>query len=341
MQPPDRALGCLLGGAVGDALGAPIEFRPLAEIRSLYGPDGLDHMVWHDSGRLGAITDDTQMTLFTMEALIRSRGIDVPPAVHAAHRRWYATQLLSGPPRKPGPAKLPTWGTVVLDGGLAQERWLYARRAPGNACMSGLRSPSMGTLANPTNPTSKGCGAVMRSAPFGLVPSWSPAEAFSTAVDCAVHTHGHPTGYLAAGVFAAIIRRLVDGLDLPEAVARTRSTIDHAPLRAALDHAVSAAHEGRPSPERIERLGAGFTADEALAIAVYCALSHPTDVRAAQLLAINHSGDSDSTGAITGNLLGAWHGRRSLPAAWVTALEGRETMQALAREFTTAFPPVR
>jgi ADP-ribosylglycohydrolase len=227
-------------------------------------------MVWHDSGRLGAVTDDTQMTLFTMDGLIRSHGTDVPAAVYAAHRRWYATQLLPGSPKKPGPQKLPTWGSVTLDGWLAAEQWLYARRAPGNACMSGLRSGTRATRGQPANPNSKGCGALMRSAPFGLIQAWSPEQAFEVAVECAVHTHGHPTGYLAAGAFAAIIRRLADGLNLDEAIFWTLETIAGYPggqeTGHALTQATEAARHGKPSPERIEQFGAGFTADEALAI---------------------------------------------------------------------------
>jgi ADP-ribosylglycohydrolase len=334
----DRVRGCVLGGAVGDALGAPVEFQSLAEIRRAYGQAGLDRMVLHGSGRLGAITDDTQMALFTMEGLIRSRGGPVPVAVHAAHRRWYATQLLPGPPGGDRPHRLPVGGTVLMDGPLAQETWLYARRAPGNACLSGLRTEAMATLDRPANPNSKGCGAVMRSAPFGLVPAWSPEEAFGIAAECGAQTHGHPTGHLAAGAFAAIVRRLAEGMDLAEAVSRTLESAGSRhggrETQAALSSALEAAGEtGDPTPERLERLGAGWTAEEALAMSVYCALVHSGDIRSALLLAVNHSGDSDSTGAITGNLLGAWHGHRSLPAPWVTALEGREAMETLIADF--------
>src|SRR5260370_17984755 len=95
-------------------------------------------------------------------------------------------------------------------------------------------------------------------------------------------------------------------MDLDEAVLATLETVGS---RAggnetyhALHIAFEAAKSGEPSPERLEELGAGWVAEEALAMSVYCALVHPDDVRAAVLLAVNHSGDSDSTGAITGNL---------------------------------------
>ncbi|WP_460369491.1 ADP-ribosylglycohydrolase family protein, partial [Actinocorallia lasiicapitis] len=207
MELSERIRGCLLGGAVGDALGAPIEFHSLAEIRAQHGDQGVDGLIWHDSGQIGAITDDTQMTLFTVEGLLRADG-DVPAAVFAAHRRWYATQILPSPSR--GRVPLPV-GDVLLDGGLADESWLYACRAPGNACLSGLRSGVRRTRAEPANPDSKGCGGVMRSAPFGLVAAHTAEQAFELAAECAAQTHGHPTGYLASGAFAAITRHLLDG----------------------------------------------------------------------------------------------------------------------------------
>jgi ADP-ribosylglycohydrolase len=66
-----RHAGCLLGGAIGDALGAPVEFMSLQQIHETFGPSGICHYApaW---GRLGAITDDTQMTLFTAEGLLRA-----------------------------------------------------------------------------------------------------------------------------------------------------------------------------------------------------------------------------------------------------------------------------
>ena len=81
----DRYRGCLLGGAVGDALGAGIEFASLADIRRQYGPAGVTGYV-PCYGRSGAITDDTQMTLFTAEGLIRARrhGGDAPAALWRA-----------------------------------------------------------------------------------------------------------------------------------------------------------------------------------------------------------------------------------------------------------------
>lgn len=313
-----RVRGCLLGGAIGDALGAPVEFLSWSRIRQVYGPVGVTDLITGPDA-VAAITDDTQMTLFTVDGLIRAAE---PEVLYRAYRRWLDTQ------QQPGP--------VRPDGWLAAQPWLYARRAPGNACLSGLRASRMGTPEQPLNPDSKGCGAVMRSAPFGLDPRASHAAIFDLAVAAATQTHGHPSGYLAAGAFAVIIRGLVDGLRPVDAVDLARDLLanrsGHEETSAALDAARAAAKRPAGVAE-LEQLGGGWVAEEALAMGVYCVLAESgaePDPRRALLLAVNHSGDSDSTGSICGNLLGAWLGQPALPPDWVVQLEGRGTILALA-----------
>jgi ADP-ribosylglycohydrolase len=325
-----RVRGCLLGGAIGDALGAGVEFASLEAIRQEYGARGVADFV-PAYGRRGAITDDTQMTLFTMDGLIRAHvrrdtGAWHPPTdVHAAYRRWAATQRDWGPDER-----------KKEDGWLAREEWLYARRAPGNACLTGLGDDIMGTVDKPKNPNSKGCGTVMRSAPFGLLVGWEPQLVFQLATECATQTHGHPTGYLAAGAFATIVHTLArgDSLDngVQKALAQLSARPGHEETTDALKRALGAVRQGMPTPERVQALGEGWTAEEALAIGVYCALV-AEDVRHGLLLAVNHSGDSDSTGSVCGNLLGALHGETALPPGWVAEVEGRATILELADDF--------
>ena len=325
-----RVRGCLLGGAIGDALGAGVEFDSLEAIRQAHGQDGVtDYVVAF--GRRGAITDDTQMTLFTAEGLIRAQvrrdsGAWHPPTdIHRAYLRWAATQHDWGPDER---RKDTGW--------LAREEWLYSRRAPGRACLSGLGDDVMGTLAKPKNPESKGCGTVMRSAPFGLLVGWEPQLVFQLAIECAAQTHGHPTGTLAAGAFAVIVHGLTRGEGLDAAVQRALGSLSaypgHEETTDALQRALGAVRQGLPTATRVESLGEGWTAEEALAIGVYCALV-AEDVHHGLLLAVNHSGDSDSTGSICGNLLGAQHGETALPPAWVAEVEGRGTILQLADDF--------
>jgi ADP-ribosylglycohydrolase len=113
----------------------------------------------------------------------------------------------------------------------------------------------------------------------------------------------------------------------------------HEETTAALAAALSLAErEPEPTPEAVGTLGQGWVAEEALAIAVYCALTGAT-FEAAVLAAINHSGDSDSTGAITGNLLGAAGGRAAVPENWITAVVERGVVERVAGELSTCFDP--
>jgi ADP-ribosylglycohydrolase len=193
----DHFRACLLSGAIGDALGAPIEFLSLSEIRSTFGPVGLrDYAPAY--GRLGAITDDTQLTLFTAEGLIRARNRSVergichiPPVLRRAYHRWLDTQ--GETPRFPD-TDLPQWRR----GGLVDVPGLRARRAPGNTCLEAMRTGGPETTRQPAANDSKGCGGIMRVAPIGLIVDQVPSV-FEVASQAAALSHGHPTGYLAAG----------------------------------------------------------------------------------------------------------------------------------------------
>ncbi|MFI2203260.1 ADP-ribosylglycohydrolase family protein [Streptomyces sp. NPDC020192] len=351
-----RVRGCLLGGALGDALGYPVEFASLDRIRAAHGPRGVTGLVPGAYGAVGLISDDTQMTLFTVEALIQARaqvrekgtGSAWPLLLRRAYERWLQTQSRPGPeqpePPQPGAPTGPQ-ASAPSQGGLVTEAWLYSRRAPGNACLSGVAQmyapdatlPLDGTPGE-VNPDSKGCGTVMRSAPFGLV---NPADAaFAMAARGAQITHGHPTGYYAAGALAAIVAHLVAGDSLEGAVLRALRLLErhrgHDETTAALRAALDLAADGTPTAEKVESLGAGWVAEEALAIGVYCALAEPRPEQAL-LLAVNHSGDSDSTGSICGNLLGALHGDTGLPHDWVARVEGRATIAALADDVAAQY----
>lgn len=301
--------GCLLGGAVGDALGAPVEFMSLLAIRSGFGPLGIRDFA-EAYGTVGAITDDTQMTLSTVEGLLRAIRQSAPPRIadatselHGAYLRWLGTQ---DDPRE--------------------------RRAPGTTCLTALRSGKAGSMAERIN-GSKGCGGVMRAAPIGLL---ADVDSFTLGCESAAITHGHPSGYLAAGCLALIIERIVDGSTLDDAIAAARERVamerDHEEVTRALDDACAAAARGLPTPERVEQLGGGWVAEEALGIAVYCALAAAGDFERGVVLAVNHGGDSDSTGAITGNILGALLGVDAIPPRWLEQLEMREVIERLADE---------
>ncbi|MER5545519.1 ADP-ribosylglycohydrolase family protein [Streptomyces sp. NPDC002589] len=352
-----RVRGCLLGGALGDALGYAVEFSSLDRIRATHGARGVTGLVPGAHGSVGLISDDTQMTLFTVEALIQAHAREREKGIGGAwsrllsqaYERWLQTQERKAP-AQPGPQQpVPSYGAPAQPGepagGLVTEAWLYSRRAPGNACLSGVAQgytpdPALPLDGTPgrVNPDSKGCGTVMRSAPFGL--TGHADTAFAMAARGAQITHGHPTGYYAAGAFAAIVAHLVAGDSLEGAVLRTLRLLErhrgHTETTAALRAALDLAADGAPTAEKVESLGAGWVAEEALAIGVYCALAEPRP-EAALLLAVNHSGDSDSTGSVCGNLLGTLHGDTGLPHSWVAQVEGRARIAALADDLAAEF----
>lgn len=319
----ERVTGCLVGGAVGDALGAPVEFWSLSQIRDRLGEGGVTGYLPAYGRDGGAITDDTQMTLFTVEGLLIAAQTDADPVdgVYDAYLRWLATQQDTS---RPGGE------------GLAAEAWLWSRRAPGNTCLGALRSGRAGSIHAPIN-DSKGFGGVMRAAPAGLVRA---ADPFDLGSRCAALAHGHPSGFLPAGVLAAIVAAVVGGADLTTALETARQQLSrypgHQETTSALDAGTALAERGRPAPEDLERLGGGWTGEEALAIAVACALTgdSPAD---ALLMAVKHSGDTDSTAAICGNIVGCHDGVAALPAEWVAALEGADTIGRLAEQLSTTF----
>jgi ADP-ribosyl-[dinitrogen reductase] hydrolase len=336
---PARIRGCLLGGAVGDALGAAVEFDSIERIRERFGPQGITDFA-PAYGRLGAITDDTQMTLFTAEGLLRayaravSKGIShAPGVVDHAYARWLATQGERSRRwiRDDGP-----------DGWLIGVTALHDRRAPGNTCLAAMRAERPGSVEQPLN-DSKGCGGVMRVAPAGLMGRAYGADVFELGRDTAALTHGHPSGYLAAGAMAGMVARLLRGAPLDEALnaveAKLAEYAGHEETLTALRAARAlAASEREPAPEAIATLGEGWVAEEALAIAVYCALV-AKDFAHGVRLAVNHSGDSDSTGAITGNILGVMLGVDAIPRPFLDRLELREEIEQLASDWIACFGP--
>ena len=332
-----RYEGCLLGGAAGDALGYPVEFLKEAAIWAKYGPQGIQTLA--QAGCPALISDDTQMTLFAANAIVyadRQRG-SVRGALWTAYCEWLGTQ----------------GDTSRMDDPEHPKMWVYraprmhALRAPGGTCLAAIRSsPHGGTARQPVN-DSKGCGTVMRAAPFGLALHYDPAASHGAAPDMpyrvaaldAALTHGNPAAWASSAVLAQLIFEIVQhcpgrNYRLEEAVMRCAGgPLDPAgQQRALLKRAVELALDRDVSDlDGIHTLGEGWVSDEALAIAVFCAVRYQDDFAAAIRAAVNHSGDSDSTGAICGNILGAWLGREAVEAAFdLSSLELRDVLVKMA-----------
>jgi len=336
----DRVAGSLLGGAIGDALGAPIEFTSLREIRERFGPAGITDFA-PAYGRRGAITDDTQMALFTADGLLRaeaSRRAGLPgddvTAVHQAYLRWLLTQRDASQHRT-----FPAATRRENLGWLYRQKEIRSVRAPGTTCIASLRGETIGSPERPVN-ASKGCGGLMRIAPVGLFVA-DPRDAFELGCRIAAITHGHPSGFLAAGVLASLIASLASGLalepSLDGALALLRERPSHGECAGALQKAFRAFAEREPVPETVESLGAGWVAEEALAIGVYAALAARGEFERGVLLAVNHGGDSDSTGAVAGNILGTIVGKEGIPARYLESLELGGAIEEVARDLTLRY----
>jgi ADP-ribosylglycohydrolase len=215
---------------------------------------------------------------------------------------------------------------------------LHHRRAPGNTCLSALRE--MTSLGEPARNDSKGCGGVMRMAPVGLF-AWhfrneqSPQYAFHLGTELAALTHGHTTGQLPGGVFAVLIQALTDGATPSDALTTAKACLrlepGHEETLRAIELAEELATRDLPHIDAIVRLGQGWVAEEALAIAIYCSLV-ARNFKHGVILAVNHDGDSDSTGSIAGNLLGAMQGAKAIPEDWLEPLELRDVITELAED---------
>lgn len=235
---------------------------------------------------------------------------------------------------------------------------LFASRAPGVTCMNACEAMASGAKA--VN-NSKGCGGIMRMAPVGLIntcPGFSGVELQRLGAQLAELTHCHELGWMPAGVFAHIVSLLSrdEASSVQEAATQALSTLPEAfpnahylgQLQELLRYTLRLADSDMPDLEAIHALGEGWVAEEALAIGLLCSLRHEDDFAGAITSAVNHGGDSDSTGAIAGNIVGAHLGLAGIPQRYLKHLELRDTISKIADDLFTGpqaspdlyFPPV-
>lgn len=327
----DKYRGCLIGGAAGDALGYAVEFDDIGEILDIYGERGITEYSTVDG--VAQISDDTQMTLFTGAGLLQSGSTESAVCVDSiwsAYKEWLITQ------EEVYPAAGSDDGT-----GLLAVPELFAWRAPGGTCLSALSGKKGGTLTSPVN-DSKGCGGVMRVAPVGLYfDSFADGgeAAGMVAAEAAALTHGHPLGWLPAAALAHMVARIVhEEYSIEEAVCDMKLAMGRQfghlaateTMLGLVDKAVKLAGKNINDIKAIARLGEGWVAEETLAIAIYCAVKYQDDFGAAVAASVNHSGDSDSTGAVTGNLVGAYLGMSGIPEKFLNGLELKEVIVKMA-----------
>lgn len=342
----DAIRGCLLGGAAGDALGYAVEFVEDYVIFELYGQNGITEYALDGITHKAPISDDTQMTLFTANGLLVGdtrmcmRGTQSPPRAYVAlaYQDWLYTQMGSYEKRAERGCEQHSWLCDVSE--------LYARRAPGSTCLSALMQASRAGyvdsfILNPIN-NSKGCGGVMRVAPVALNYQTDIEALDMEAAEIAAITHGHSLGYMPAAVLCHIINRIVfppeRKMALKDIIIEAKETIEKLffddahidELTDIIERAITLSENASDDLENIRALGQGWVAEEALAIAVYCSLKYADDFSDGIIAAVNHSGDSDSTGAITGNILGALVGCNAIDEKWKKNLECADIILEIA-----------
>lgn len=331
----EKIKGCMFGGAIGDALGYPVEFRKADDIFTIYGKNGIcNYELFHGKAY---ISDDTQMTLFTTNGLLvgttraQLRGIMAPwqSYVEMAYKNWLKTQerdyeLKQG---------MHCW--------LMNYKEFYSNRAPGFTCINALLQDECGSIKKKIN-DSKGCGGVMRVAPVGLyLPKHMKAirDVDMVGAEVAAITHSHPLGYIPAAALTHIVARCVTSDDdlnviVEEAVEVTRELFQEEKyideFVEIMNKAIDLAKTDMDDLDAIRELGEGWVAEETLAIAVYCALKYQNDFVKGVVASVNHDGDSDSTGAVTGNILGVYLGINQIPREYIEPLELKDVIEELA-----------
>ena len=339
--------GSLVGGAVGDALGYPVEFMRWKEIQKEYGPDGIRQYALNEES-LAIISDDTQMTLFTANGLLTGdtgnvlNKVNYSPAgyVYEAYRDWYfCQQAMKLPPHNH------SWLSDIPE--------THERRAPGHTCLSALRTGEPGDMEEPIN-FSKGCGGIMRVAPIAL---WDQGKRPIEEIDllgakAAALTHGHPLGYMPAAALVHLVSRAAFGEPDKEGglyaiAAECRETMKRLfkadngfldDLLRIMEQAEALSRNDKTDVENIHAIGEGWTGEETLGIALYCSLKYQNDFSKAVIAAVNHNGDSDSTGAVAGNIVGAWLGYEAIEEKWLRDLELRHILLEMANDLYVGCP---
>lgn len=329
----DCIRGSLMAGAAGDALGYPVEFMSRNAILARYGDKGITEFKLDSDGK-ALVSDDTQMTLFTANGMLMGltrgymRGIGGDPKdyVDGAYIDWYYTQTVNKVSERDDFHY--TWLRDLPE--------LAHRRAPGITCLNACES----LLAHrDVENNSKGCGGIMRVAPMGLLDAsfkesggsgfyYKTVYLAEAGAHIARVTHLHPLGYLPAALMTLLLSRIVpltpdevkesiidiinDGLDVMMNMYGNDYAKYKEYLRALTLKAVNLAHSNISDIQAIMQLGEGWTAEEAWAISLYCVIRHIDNMKEAIIAAVNHDGDSDSTGSITGNIMGAIYGYEAI-----------------------------
>jgi ADP-ribosylglycohydrolase len=307
----DRFLGCIYGLAIGDALGYPVEFLSLNKIKNIFGEKGVqgfdsyDQVNFKASHPIGFYSDDTQMSLATANALIKTKSDDINEFMKETVKEYIA------------------WADSPQND-----------RAPGNTCMAGIRNLKRGISWDKSGiPNGKGCGAAMRTAPIGLVYYHELRKSIELSNYASACTHGEPSA-ISAGIATALMTSfLVRGYQALELLQLANSKF-YGNVNEEFNDKIKEVQSylSLNTQGALSQLGQGWKGHEAVAMALYCFAKTPEDYSKTVLNGINIDGDSDSVGSIAGALSGAYNGLQAIPKEWITRIENRNLIDETARK---------
>ena len=336
--------GCLLGMAVGDAMGYTVDNRSLAEIQEDYGPHGL--LGYDLVNGYADVTSYTQLAAFTCNGLLfgltrgQMTGKMAPFIKYIAlsHCEWAASQRAWGRPNRNY-----CW--------LGRKEEICRRHCMETRMLDTLSRSNPTTLETPSN-NYNGPYSLTAAIGVGLFfheDRMNQEEVDRLGAEAVALTCGSPTAFLSGAVLTHLMSSLLRRPRMPlkkavlEAVEAMKEQFGHQysqayDLATLIRHAVtfSEAHGIRAS-EIMERIGCDNAA-KVLAGAVYACLVSQDDFDRAMIVAVNHSGRSAAVGAITGAILGIRLGEEALPDFYIECLEPAEVLRELADDLYTGCP---
>lgn len=280
-------------GTIGDSLGYNIEFKTIEEINKLY-TNGISFSQCDNY----IVSDDTQMTLFCLEALKENHFENynneaILKMIYEYYLDWNATQYRS----------------ILFKKEFSKQNQLHKKQAPGITCLTALGSKRCGTMIMKIN-NSKGCGGIMRVAPIAFLNRDLEDIIYLGCMQAAI-THGHPEGYLSSGFLAGLIHLGIKGFDFNRSYIKVKELIKDYKDSDSFINYLNEKEKffdlkfANPN-EMIQSLGNGWTGESALVLSIY-AFKKATNFKEAIYISVNHSGDSDSTGSICGQLYASFN----------------------------------
>jgi ADP-ribosylglycohydrolase len=336
--------GCLLGLAVGDAMGYTVDGRTWAQIQADYGPNGL--LGYDLVNGYADVTSYTQLATFAANGLLlgMTRGQlqgKMAPFIRyigLACREWAASQR-----RYNLPDRTFCWTFRVPE--------LRRRRCMDTWMLSTLDRDPLGTMEEPVNRYASPASITLPAAVglFCASAKMDQAETDRLGAEAVALLHGSPLAFLSGAVVANIISRLLADQTTPlkdvyaQAIAAIQDRYEYQfpqvhELAVLLRQAINLAENTKLSQvETMEHLVCD-DAHQVLAGAIYASLSCAHDFDSAMICAVNHSGRSAGVGALTGAFLGARMGEEALPEFYMECLEVTEPLRTLADDLLQGCP---